>query len=520
MNRNMKITSISFFLILFIKIISVPQLLACFAVIVGKNASCDGSVLFGHLEQNGGLRNMSYLYVPAMAHEPGSVVELRRGGTWPQAKQTYAYLWGNNTGTEFGDGYFNEWGVAIASDACHTREDSYDELVARGDITDGGIGYKLRRIVAQRAKSAREGVIIAGELLDHFGYASSGRTYIIADAQEAWILAVALGKNWIAQRVPDDEIVLLPNVHIIGAEADLNDKENVISSDGLVEYAISRGWYDPVSGKPFSFREAFGAPAQESSFMFEQGADPRQWFSQSLVHGELIQLPADEQLPFSIKPDRKFTVMDVVNMMRSHGHLENQDPDIDMAYRLGAQDNNTPHKQGGTGNICSGRSQELVVYQLRSWLPTEVGSLVWRTSAAPCGSVLVPWYSGITETPKPYYKQWELEKSLKIDFHFNPPKGTFDFDANNAFDVFTALENLIDLDYNRNIVTARELWDPFEKEQFELQPAIEKAALELIEDNRELAKKFLTGYSGYRAMKALERAKEMVSQFKTIHWAN
>ncbi len=62
----------------------------------------------------------------------------------------------------------------IASDGCPTREDSYDELVARGDITDGGIGYNLRRIVAQRARTAREGVKIAGELLDRFGYVDSG----------------------------------------------------------------------------------------------------------------------------------------------------------------------------------------------------------------------------------------------------------------------------------------------------------------------------------------------------------
>lgn len=372
---------------LLINILETSSVFACFTVVVGKDASVDGSVLFGHLEQNGGLINMSYRYVPRMEHEPGSVVQLRRGGTWPQADITYAYLWGNNTGGEFADGYFNEWGVAVASDACHTREDSYEELVERGDITDGGIGYKLRRIVAQQARTAREGVEIAGELLDHFGYAASGRTYIIADANEVWLLGAARGKNWIAQRVPDDEIVLLPNVHIIGHEADLNDKENVIASEGLVEYAISRGWYDPGSGKPFSFREAFNRPAPEGSFMDENEVDPRQWFSHSLVHGEIIELPVDEQLPFSIKPDRKYSVMDVANIIRSHGYVEGQEPDIEKSYKLGMPEDNTPHGHGGIGNICGGYSQELVVYQLRNWMPVEVGSVAWRSSAAPCGYI-------------------------------------------------------------------------------------------------------------------------------------
>lgn len=496
---------------------SVASVFACFAVIIGKDASVDGSVLFGHLEQNGGLRNMSYFYVPRMEHEPGSVIELRRGGTWPQAPVTYSYLWGKNTGLEFSDGFFNEWGVAIASDATPTREDSYEELVARGDITDGGIGYKLRRIVAQRARTAREGVKIAGELLDHFGYASTGRTYVIADPDEAWVLGIAKGKTWIAQRVPDDEIVLLPNVHIIGPEADIDDTENVIASKGLIKYATSRGWYDPGSGEPYSFREAF-SPEPPASSLY--GVDPRQWFSQSLIHGELIELPVDEQLPFSVKPDRKFTVMDVVNIMRSHGHVDGQEPDIEKGYRLGLSDNKSPHEQGGTGNICSGRTQELAVYQLRNWMPTEIGSLVWRTTAAPCGSVLVPWYSGITETPQPYHKQWDIEKALKVNFNFNPPEGTFDYDPDNAFDVFTALENLIDLNYTDNIEKARSEWDPFEQYQFDLQPAIEKVAMELIKEDMELAKKFLTDYSGYRAMKALEKAKEQVNYFKTIHWAN
>lgn len=512
--------TVFFLTTLLIYILATFSVSGCFAVVVGKDASTDGSVLFGHLEQNGGLRNMSYRYVPRMDHEPGSVVQLRRGGTWPQAEVTYAYLWGNNTGAEFGDGYFNEWGVAIASDACRTREDSYEELVERGDITDGGIGYKLRRIVAQRAKTAREGVEIAGELLDHFGYASSGRTYIIADADEAWLLGAVKGKNWIAQRVPDDEIVLLPNVHIIGPEADLDDTENVIASEGLVDYAISRGWYDPDSEKPFSFREAFNRPAPEGSFMDKHGVDPRQWFSHSLVHGEIIELPVDEQLPFSIKPDRKYSVMDVANIIRSHGYVEGQEPKIEKSYKLGMPEDKTPHGHRGVGNICSGRSQELVVYQLRNWMPVEVGSVAWRTTAAPCGSVLVPWYSGIKKTPKAYYKQWDIEDALNIEFHFDPPEGTFDFDDENAFDVFTALENLIDLNYKRNIETAREVRDPFEEEQLALQPYIEKVALELMEDDKELAKKFLTDYSNRRALKALEEAKELVNYLKTIHWAN
>ena len=463
---------------------------------------------------------MSYRRVPRMQHDPGSFVHLRRGGTWPQPQETYAYLWTSMPGQEFSDGYFNEWGVAIASDACRTREDSYDDLVARGDITDGGIGYKLRRIVAQRARTARGGVEIAAELLNYFGYVASGRTYIIADANEAWLLAVVRGKHWSAQRVPDNAIVLLPNVHIIGPEADLNDTENIMASERLIDYAIERGWYDPGLGEPFSFREAFNLEPREGSFRKEHGIDERQWFSQSLVHEELIELPVSQQLPFALYPDRKFSVIDLANIIRSHGHIDGQEPLPGKAHLVGMPENASPHQEPGIGSICSSTSQELVVYQLRNWLPTAVGSVAWRTTAAPCGSVLVPWYAGITETPKPYYKPWPLEQALDIGFQFNPPPGTFDYDPENAFDVFNSLENMIDLNYPENIEMVRKNWVAFEKEQFAMQAAIEEVAHKLLDQDEELAVSFLTTYSNQRAMQALDMARELTNKLKTIHWAH
>ena len=521
MHRNIILNSVLLFSLLLL--LPVSRTYSCFAVIVGREASSDGSLLFGHLEQNRGLRNLSYRYVPRIRHEEGSIITLARGGTLTQVNETYAYLWTSNPGVEFGDGYFNEWGVAVASDGCATREDSYAELVGRGDITDGGIGMMLRRIVAQRSRTAREGVDVATGLLDHFGYAASGRTYIIADANEAWLLSVARGKSWIAQRVPDNAVVLLPNVHIIGPEADIDDTENVIASEGLVEYAVDRGWYDPDSGEPFSFRDAFNAPAHEGSFKDIYGVDPRQWFSQSLIKGELAEIPTENQLPFAIYPEKSLGIEDVANIFRSHGHMEGQVPDLSLSYRLGMPENgDSPHQDENrnSGQICSDPSQELVIYQLRNWLPTAIGSVAWRTTAAPCASVLVPWYAGITDVPRPYYKHWPLDKAKDPSFYLDPPPGTFDYDPENAFDVFNGLERMADLDYSSNIELIREKWDSFEEQQFAMQQAVEKAALKLMEQDPELAAEFLTDYSGMRAMKALDIAKEMLNHLKTINWAH
>ncbi|MBN1911623.1 MAG: C69 family dipeptidase, partial [Pirellulales bacterium] len=224
--------------------------LACFAVIAGREATEDGSVLVGHNEQDTGVRVLSFCKVPRRTHAEGETVRLHRGGTLPEVGQTAAYLWSQCPKEEFGNSYLNEHGVCVVSNRCETRQDEYDGLVKQGEISDGGIGFRLRQLVAERAKTAREGVDLAGRLVERFGYVANGRTYTIADPREAWLFAVIGGRQWVARRVPDDAVVLLPNVHVI-RQIDLTDKANCLGSAGVIDYAVKRGWYDPTRDGPF-----------------------------------------------------------------------------------------------------------------------------------------------------------------------------------------------------------------------------------------------------------------------------
>ncbi|MFH1268016.1 MAG: C69 family dipeptidase [Planctomycetota bacterium] len=167
-----------------------PRVWACYAVIVGREASADGSVLVGHNEQNGGRRILNFRRIPRRQFAEGASVGLRRGGRLEQVPETWAFLWSENPGLEFSDAYLNEWGVGIVSDRCATREDDYQTLVGRGEIRSGGIGYMLRRLVAERARNAREGAELAGKLVERFGYVDTGRSHVIADPREAWVVAV------------------------------------------------------------------------------------------------------------------------------------------------------------------------------------------------------------------------------------------------------------------------------------------------------------------------------------------
>jgi len=200
---------------------------ACYAVIAGKKTTADGSVLFAHSELNFGQRFLNFRVVPRIKYEPGTEIKLTNGGAFPEVSESYSFIWSENFGMRGSDSYINEWGVACASDGTRTIEDSRDELLKRGDIIDGGIGYMLRRQVARRARTAREGVHIVRELIERFGSNFSGVTLVIADPNEAWVVSMARGQHWVAQRVPDNEVVVLANVNIIG-EVNLQDTINYL----------------------------------------------------------------------------------------------------------------------------------------------------------------------------------------------------------------------------------------------------------------------------------------------------
>jgi dipeptidase len=464
---------------LLMAMIPASSVLGCFGVVVGKKASEDGSVLFGHNEQDGGKRILNFRAIPGMKHNPDDVVRLYRGGTLPEIPETNSFLWAENPCLEFSDVYVNEWGVALGSDGCGTKEDSYDELIARGNIVGGGIGYMLRRLIIQRAKTAREGIKIAGELLAHFGYSDSGRTLIVADPNEGWLLSLVRGKHWVAQRVPDDEVVILPNVHII-SDVNLEDTDNFMGAPDIIGYAIKRGWYDPRSGKPFSFRDAYNPPNQ--NFW-----DPRQWRGQSLVTTRTGDLTETEQLPFSVKPDHKLNVTDVINILRYHGP---------------------------TGSLCAPETLEGAVFQLRNWIPPEVGCVYWRTSAEPCASVLTPWYIGITEVPETYHKPVDINEQLSLEHHFNPPEGTFDYDPQHTWWTFRRLQDLVNSDYQAYIKKVREVWDEYEGKLLADQSVVEDKALNLLSKDKNQAQSYLTDYSRDAAMKAADVADEIYDRFK------
>jgi dipeptidase len=441
---------------------------ACYAVVVGRAASADGSVLVGHNEENGGERVLWFHKIPRQQHPAGAVVRLEAGGQLDQVPETWACLWSENPGLGYSDGYLNEWGVAVVSDGCPTREDGYAELVQRGEIREGGIGYMLRRLVALRAKTARQGVELIGQLVERFGYADSGRTYVVADPQEAWLVAVVRGRRWVAQRVPDDKVVILPNVHIIG-EVDLADADNFRGSADLISYAVARGWFDPDRGEPFSFRGVYQKPGRLAP-------DRRQFRVQEMVTGRAMTWPPGEPLPFAVTPHKKLAVPDVVAVLRN---------------------------REGLVPLFGKTTQESAVFQLRAALPAEIGCIYWRTACRPDVSVLTPWYVGVTSTPNECGRRpVELATLLSLEHHFQPPPSTFAPDPRLAWWKFRHLAAFVDEDYAPRIEPVRAAWSNMEQRLFREQASLEAEALDLWRTDPDAARELLTQYSAKVAAEA------------------
>jgi dipeptidase len=456
----------------------------CTTVIVGKNATSDGSVLLGHNEDWGEYL-MPLRWNPSEKHQPGETLKLRDGQAIPQVEETYAFIW---PAAECNG--INEHQVAMADDTGSCREELFQN--ERGlDLQE------FVQLALQRSRTAREAVLIMGGLIDKYGYRShngqDGDIFSIADPGEGWWMEVGIGGVWAAQRVPDDAFVVLANRFRI-QEVDLADKSRFLASPNLVGFARQKGWYDPAQG-PFRFNLAYGAPGAERSVYNAR----REWRGNWLLSG--TKFP-EEDNPLTAVPVKKLTPRDIMALLRDH--YEGTEYDLTEGYRKGS-----PHHTGER-TICRMSTDATSVAHLRDWLPAEIGGLLWLSVGTPCSSVYVPYYLGVHDFPRPY------------SFLSNS------YDGENAFWVFNSLQNLVDRYYAGKgkfengemsaIDYVAGFWKGFEDRAFAMQAAVEKTALELYEKDESLARSFLDAYCDALGLRAFVEAQRLGDALRTRYY--
>jgi len=387
----------------------------------------------------------------------------RRGGSTEQAAITAKYLWLELPKMEVSDSFLNEHGVTIASDGCPSRED-------RHDTTDGGILYELRLIAAERATSASHAVDLMGKLIEAYGYADSGRSYLIADAQEAWVLCVVRGRRWAAARIPDDHVSAVANCYTL-ERIDLSDSRNYRGSPDVVTYAISRGWYDPQRDGEFSFKKAYANPGS----LTHPDNVKRQWAGLTRLTGRDYPLDPD-QLPFSTRPKAdRVSLQDLFGVLADH--YEGTEIDATKA---------NPEFKGHPHGICHDATQYGFVAQLRSGMPTAVGAVLWIAPFHPCSKVYVPWYSGMTKVPNGFsrFDSWQEAKEKHLtdirDFRKNSP--------DHRYWKYVDSSLAINSDYPANIARYTAYKARLQKKILDAQAAFEAEASS-IEDPNELSER-------------------------------
>ena len=480
---------------------------ACTVIMVGKNASADGSVITTHT-CDCGVCDWTFRYVPAADHPAGAtrkIYHIDQFGTippetglkWdrvkdnftgleiPEVPHTYGYIHG-------AFGYMNDNQVAIGESTigCQKRMEN-ETPTPKFDIT------MLTLLGMERAKTAREAIKVMGELAEKHGYGftDTGEMLAVADTNEVWVFEVMPvgplwtpqtgkpGAIWCAQRVPDDHVSVCPNESRIG-EIDLKNPDYFMASPNVVSFAVDQKLYDPKSGKPFNWKRAYSP--NEVSAASTNGSRVRLWRFFDLVapSQKLGPETPNMDLPFSTKPENKLSVYDVMNMTRDKCEGTPFDPARGLQGGAFSNPNNLPYgfelegKRYSLSRVIGvNRAEYVTVTQSRGWLPNPIGGIVWLCWGAQDTACFMPLYAGITEIPK----------SFQVGDHWSFSRDSARW-ASDYVDFHTQVL------YSYAIQDVREAQKKWEKSAVDKTPAIDREALEIYKKDPAQARQFLTDY--------------------------
>ncbi|MBQ7472714.1 MAG: C69 family dipeptidase [Prevotella sp.] len=406
--------------------------LSCTSIVVGKQASQDGSVMTSHTCDSWYRTWMQM--VPARDYERDTITaiydgrmhtqsaqdstKMYRKGVIPQVRHTFRYL-------DTAYPCMNEKQLAMGETTISGR----DTLMNKKGMF---MIEELERIALERCSTARQAIRLMGDLVRQYGYGDSGECLTIADKSEAWIFEIfgegpkKIGGVWAAVRIPDDEIAVSANISRIST-LDLADKDHYMASDNVYDVAKRLKLWDRK--EEFCFWKAYSGG---NYFGEKKNYSVREHFIMNSLAPSLCLSDTVENLPLSVKPDKPVSAETIMRLLASYyegtdknlsgrhmipnpkrkdkdGNLKENEPDsivspfsnpwmrpdeINMYYAMG----DSAMKNIRTVSVpwCAYST----VIQLRSWLPDEVGGVAWIALDNPGESPRFPIFCGVTELPK------------------------------------------------------------------------------------------------------------------------
>lgn len=468
---------------------------ACTSLLVGKDATVDGStmitynadayVLYGELYQS-----------PAADYPKGAMLDVYEWdtrkylGKIPQVRHTYATI-----------GNMNEHQLAITESTWGGRT----ELMDTTAIMDYG---SLIYITLQRAKTAREAIKVMTDLVEKYGYYSTGESFSIADPNEVWVMEMISkgmeekGAVWVAIRIPDDCISGHANqarIHRIP----FNDKENCMYSKDVVSFARKMGYFNGKD-EDFSFSKAYSV----TDYLALRGCDGRVWsFFNRYAEGMDKYLPyikaeGGEVMPLYVKPKQKLSVRDVQGMLRDHF----EGTDLDMTKDPGAGPWNSPYRfaplmykvdsveYAHERPIATQQTGFTLVAQMRNWLPDAVGGILWFGVDDSAMTVYNPIYCCTTKVSECY----------RVG---NGDYNTFSWTS--AFWINNWVANQTYIRYSQMYPDVQRVQNELESSYTQSTKDIEKKALEVYKQSPAKAVEMLTQFSDSVSENATARYKQL-----------
>ena len=504
---------------------------ACTSIVVGKDASDDGSVMTAHTCDS---NFRTWLTMePRRKFAPGARDEIRWGlmhteephdtrgvevkGSIPAPEhETYRFM-------NVAYPCMNEKQLAIGETTTEGRQD-----LRRPDALF--LIEELERVALQRCSTARDAIRLMGSLAEEYGFADNGECLTVIDKNEAWFFEIyGSGKSgskpgalWVAQRIPDGHVGISANVPRIGT-VDFSDQENFMYASDLRERCKELGLWDGKS--PFKFYKMVSEEGENG-----KNFSHREVFVFNTLDPSLGLSMKDEEIPFSIKPRQKVSARKMFELYRS----TYEGTDFDMLKNLNTEVKRwTRNEQGELvaisdttcpvspymtnamrsllntlkpGTVSWAYTISVIqcsyseIIKLRNWLPDEVGGVAYFAFDIPALTPRVPIYAGQTKLPAGF-----------------DVCGQKRYRQDAAIWKFRETNRLAAFGWNRTAGMMRKALEEYDDMLFDDAPLLEEKTVKLIkEGRREEAIELLNSYCSRLSASQQKTWEELRAEFWNI----
>lgn len=352
---------------------------ACTTIIVGKDASSNGSAFFGRCNDSPELMNVTFRSVPA-SNESGNYVYEDEGTKLKLElpKKCYQYFYTPEKGVEskgeWGQVGSNEMGVCMTA----TETISANEIALKYDpyVKNGIAESNLIRLIIPYVKTAREAVKRLGSMVEKYGSAESN-ALVFADNDEIWYMEIYTGHQWIAVKCPDDKYAVIANDAILGY-ADVNDTENVIACKTIYSLPKEKGFLKILGGKE-NLALTYNTDLRTVSQI-------RLWASRRFFSDDKkTEYDVNKRYQMFEKPTHKIKIDEIFEFMR---------------YRYEDTKYSADIKENNIRPVAVEKTSETHIFELRKNKPT----ILWLSLANCEFSVFTPLYTNLDTIPNEYRK--------------------------------------------------------------------------------------------------------------------